>query len=391
MIEDEIRIERIKAKSLYDFSIRLYDSAKKDGIIPIGKRRALAFSKNPYADENDIGLIVAHLGRRYIGYLGIMPGLLRAGNQYLKVHWLSTWFVTPEFRRTSVGLSLLLNALSLKYDFVVCGMSDEAEKVYRALHFRELGPLNYYVLKFYLLDPVNLSLRLGRKILRKLGIQCQIPVIIIRLYRFFWSPIITIFYEIFFRDKKNDIDNVSYLEVSEIPKDSKEKTYHPTTMEFYRDTRIINWMLKYKWTKESKEIELPDLNYYFAEIRDVFKFISLKVYSSDGKEYKGFMILSFTVDNLDSVLKILDYHFFNTKDYKYIALVAFKYASIYKANLIEFPEELITNIDDSRLLKFLCTRKERIYLIGSKNKDSPLAALFNNIKLNYCDGDTPFT
>jgi hypothetical protein len=147
------------------------------GILPIGKPRALAYATNPCADENDIGLLVAYLGGQCIGYLGIMPGLLRRGDQFSKIYWLSTWFVPPEFRKTSVGLPLLLNALSLKYDLVVCGMTDEAERVYRGLRFRELGQLKYCIINFEILNLLGLGLRVLRKILRKLGVQFD-------LYRF---------------------------------------------------------------------------------------------------------------------------------------------------------------------------------------------------------------
>ena len=61
MAEKEIKIEKIKAKLLYKFSNQFYACGKNDDLIPIGKRRAIAFTNNPCADNDDIGLLAAYI------------------------------------------------------------------------------------------------------------------------------------------------------------------------------------------------------------------------------------------------------------------------------------------------------------------------------------------
>jgi hypothetical protein len=103
------------------------------------------------------------------------------------------------------------------------------------------------------------------------------------------------------------------------------------------------------------------------------------------------MVFSISIHNLDSVLKILDYHFLNHEDHRYIALIAMKYAHKFKATRIEMTEDLISSIKDIPLIKLFLRKKTRIYLFRPKNNNSPLVISSDKIYLNYCDGDTPFT
>lgn len=391
MVQERIRIEKIRAKALYEFASRVYDRTKRNEIIPIGKDRALAYANNPCADENDIGLLVAYLGKQCIGYLGIMPGLLKKGVQFSKVHWLSTWFVAPEARKMSVALQLIFTALSLKYDFVVCGMSDEAEKIYRALRFHELRPLKYYVINLEILNLLNLALRFLRKIIRKVEITFDIPDRVIRFSAQVYSPIKKALYRVLMRGQRYWLDRISYQEVREFDNEIRDVKCGSSSTEFYRGIEVINWMLKHKWTKERAVVETSDHNYYFSEIRDVFKFVALKVFSLDGMEYKGFLVLSFSAKGFYSVVKILDFYFYSCKDYEYIPLLALKYARKYEASCLEIPEDLMMYMKGSPILRILLRKRRRVYLFHPKDSKSPLATLSSEIDLNYLDGDTPFT
>ncbi len=391
MAKEQIRIEQIGTKDLYKFALRVGEATEENGMLPIGKPRALAYSTNPCADENDIGLLVAYLGGKCIGYLGIMPGLLRRGDQFSKIYWLSTWFVPPEFRKTSVGLHLLLNALSLKYDLVVCGMSDEAEGVYRGLRFRELGQLKYCIINFEILNLLGLGLRVLRKILRRLGVQFEIPGWIVRLSAYMYTPIRNVLYSIVSNDPESRMNRIRCEEVSEIDAVTKKAHYDAASVEFHRGTEILNWMLNYRWTKERDKSEKADQNYYFSEVRDIFKYIAVKVYSTERMDYRGYLVFSFSAKDFYSVLKVLDFHFSNYDDQKYVALLALKYARIHQAGHVELPESVVTYLEDSPILKLLAEGKKRIYFFHPKDSNSPLATFSADVELNYCDGDTPFT
>ena len=107
----DIRIDRVKVKELFDFACRIIEKEKDSGVIPITKHLALAQAKNPYADEMDDGLIVAYFNGRCAGYIGLIPGLLRNNDEFSKVYWASTFYVAPQYRTAGVGLLLLKNLL----------------------------------------------------------------------------------------------------------------------------------------------------------------------------------------------------------------------------------------------------------------------------------------
>lgn len=391
MVKEQIRIEQIRTRALYEFALRVGDGTEGNGVLPIGKPRARAYAANPCAEENDIGLLAAYLGGNCIGYLGIMPGLLRRGDQFSKIHWLSTWFVPPQFRKTSVGLQLVLKALSLRYDLVVCAMSGEAERVYRGLRFRELGHAHYYVINLGKLDPLSLGYHAIRKTLGLVGVRSEIPEKIVRGFDHVHSPIRRILYGILLQGQKGDGGRICFEEVKEIDNEMDLTDRSHDRTEFYRGAGVVNWMLTYRWTRERGEVEPSDLNYYFSEIRDVFKFIALKVYSFDRKDYRGFVVFSFSSRALRSVLKVLDFHFLNAEDHQYIPFLALRYGSIYGANYLEVPQSLVHYMKDIPLMNILLQRKKRIYLFHPKDSNSPLATSSADIELNYCDGDTPFT
>jgi len=389
MFDEQIRIERIKVKALYEFACKAYNKAAKDDIIPIAKHRALAYANNPYAEKDDIGLLVAYMQEKCIGYLGIIPGKLRIGDAFSKIYWFSTWFVPAKLRNTGAGIFLIREALLLKYDIVVTGVSEKAERVYRGLGFREIGPLNYYIIAVDRMNFLSSAIRLLRGVLRKMGIRFKIFNTIIKLSNYIYSPVKQLFYNILLKSLKGDI---RYEEVKEIhPEDISSASNNLSSTEFYRGIDAINWMLQYKCVLESHKAEPLDYNYYFSEIRDIFKYIVLKVHSSDKGDYKGFLVLSITSKNMRTVLKVLDFHFFKKIDYKYILFLALKYAKLYLADHIEFPDTLSAYIKDSALAKLLLYRKERIYFCYPKNKSSPIVTSYDNINLNYCDSDFALT
>jgi hypothetical protein len=388
----KIKIEKIKAKDLYKFTCQTLSRAKASDVVPITKHRALSHTNNPCADENDIALLVAYIEDKCAGYLGIMPGLLRIGDRFSKVHWFSTWYVPPEFRASSVGGMLIVNALSLKYDIIITGINRAAERVFRNLGLHELTPVEYYVIDINRINPLILILRLSQKILSKIEIKSGITNVFRTPERIFSPLIRKILYNILYSHYKEYIEEICYKEVDKINKDSIGQVgYNATATEFYRGIDIINWMLRYKWILEPDQAEVSNLNYNFGNIQDVFKFITLKIYSSNGKNYKGFLVLSISSKNSETVLKVLDFHFSNQTDYKYVLSLALKYARAYPADYIKFPKSLSVYIKGGILTKFLLRKKNRIYFYHPKDRNSPLAISAKDINLNYCDGDTAFT
>jgi hypothetical protein len=391
MQTEEIKIKTVYVKDLVNFASDIYKKNHTEVVVPINKKRAIAQANNPCAAPDDIGLLVGYLGESCIGYLGIMPGFVRSGNETWKMHWLTTWYVAPEYRKTSLAVMLMLRAMGLKYDLAVCGMSDEAGKIYSGLRFHKLGELEYNVINLRVIDPFNLTFRGIRKIFRRFGLAIEIPSKLISLGDCLYRPLRKLLYRGLFKLFLKELENIQWEEVDQIGADTEERKYESHNAVFHRDPQIVNWMMQYKWIEEKNSLQEADLKYFFSEISDVFQYIAVKIYSLDWDKYKGFLILSFSKKNLDSVIKVLDYHFYEQDDYKYVVPLALKYAYVLQANYIEMPTCFGTYIQSILWLRSFLRKMQRNYYAYSKNKDSSLEALFNKIELNYCDGDTAFT
>ena len=353
-----VRIEKIRIRELQHFARNLPAGNDKDNLIPITPARALAQSRNPSADENDIGLLVAYVGEQCAGYCGFIPGWLKNGDQISKVYWSSALFVLPEFRKKGVGLYLIRRGTRLNYDFVSCNLSRVAERVVRGLGHREIGGLEYYILSF-----------------KRMGTVAK-----------------NYFYHGLFRRRKRTRREINYREVGRIRFPEEHPPRHnPATVEFYRSEETINWMLRYKWLVETAAREEISSNYIFSDARDIFKYIALEVYSADKTSYKGFLVLSVSSVNSETTVKILDFCFADPADHRHILPLALRYARAYRADFVHLPGDIFALDKHNILMRFLAHKKKRIYLAHPKDSHSPLAVSFNRITLNYCDGDTAFT
>ena len=86
--------------------------------LPITKHRALSYSRNPRADEDDPVLLVAYQDNRVIGYLGILPDKIFVNDAVYKLGWLTSWWVDPSCATAGVGAILLFKALNAYYQYI---------------------------------------------------------------------------------------------------------------------------------------------------------------------------------------------------------------------------------------------------------------------------------
>jgi len=388
-----VRIEKIKVKDLYQFACEVSNKLSEGDVVPITKQRALAYANNPYADSDDIGLLVAYIKNRCIGYLGIMPGLLKINARFLKVYWFSTFFVATQLRQRGLGSILVKEAFSLNYDFLATSMSKFSKRVFIRSGMQEFGPLEYYTIDFRLSNPFGLLFRLFRQVLRKLELESHIiNSLIMQTDRYYLPFIKNICYWFIARSLKtmDDARDYHYEEMNKLKEEDLDKIQNNRpAVEFYRGIDAINWMLEYKWTKKTAEAEPLDYRYLFCELRDIFSFYSLKVYSADRKDYKGFMVLSFSSKSSHSVLKVLDFNISDDAS-KFASYLVLKYASIHRASCIELPNSFFLHTRNLLFLRPLSIKKRRPYLIYPKVKESELINRYKEISLSYCDGDSAF-
>jgi GNAT superfamily N-acetyltransferase len=370
MTENDIRILHIKVGDLPEFADRIIQTAKPGQFVPISMQRAIAHANNPYADENDIGLLAAvDEENEVVGYFGIMPMLLRVRDQVFKTHWFTTWSVSAEVRGKGVGTRLMEEALKLEEDFLIVG-SVHARRVCKKFGFWEREPLDYFWIEMSgmgKLNPLTWLLRMVRKVTHwlKIGAEIQISNAVTRWVDRVCAPITRpVFYHLLSRKLAAILSGISYREVSQISPDFLHQTPRPA-IELHRGVEAVNWMLSYT-------------------IAVVFSA------AGDG-EHLGFAVYSVTKKGKGISVKTLDFRVSDPSQHNYILALAVNYGKIYNADTIEIPEEVAGLLKAGCLGWLLLQPKKRIYQCHPKSDDSPLAGAWKDLTRHLYDGDMAFS
>ena len=390
---NRITIEKIRLKELYHFACGMSGQSAFETVAPISHLRALAHTKNPYAHPDDIVLLVAYKGNQCIGYHGLLPGRLKRGGHFFKIHWATTFFVAPEFRNKGIGKLLLNEIKKINIDFAVTRMTKDAQQAYQRMNFKPFGHLTYYQLRvesIQLLDPV---FRAVGSFLEKKGMKsCKFHAALNRFEYKLYGCFKKKFYSILLNYIQTDKTGIECREVDQLKKESLPYVVCTSNhCQFYRGIEAINWMIRYRWVLSTNELEEKMDNYYFSQDRDIFKYIVLNIYSRNEVLYKGFLILSVSRNKRKTVIKLLDFRFQNPKDHPIAFFCVIKYAKKFLADRVEIPVGLANFIQPRRFFRHLIKKQKRLYLFYPKNTKSPLAQAAGNITFSYCDGDVPFT
>jgi GNAT superfamily N-acetyltransferase len=79
-------------------------------VVPISRHRAKSYVSNPRSSPKDIVLYLAYENDTLVGYRTVLPDLISANNEEIKVGWLSGSWVDPSFRRKGIS-TILLNEI----------------------------------------------------------------------------------------------------------------------------------------------------------------------------------------------------------------------------------------------------------------------------------------
>jgi GNAT superfamily N-acetyltransferase len=385
----QIKIRKIKLKNLEEFSQNALNDPAFQNIAPISLVRAGSQAKNPLAEPDDITLLVALCNGRCVGYHGLLPGILKVDENYSKVYWGSTIYLDTGFRGQGHGKHLIREIQNTAVDLVLTDISASAEGIYRNMGFKALGDLPYYQLRLDRLQFMHTPFQYG-------GNQPEQPNVFGLIFNRFgrWSYQLKkqLVYGIVFQKLKAKKNIFKSKIVNRLDEElTSLMAQQSPSASFHRDLDTVNWMLQNPWVVSRKDAAKDVQNYYFSRVRDLFKLVALEIFVPDGNTRKGFLILSRSHKKNKSVVKILDYYFYDPQDAFIAGYFGIKYTKDLLADRIEYPESLNSVFEEQPFFKRLIKRKKRLYLSYPNSNDSPLAVSAGKIKLDYCDGDTAFT
>jgi GNAT superfamily N-acetyltransferase len=382
-----IKIQCIKIKDVYDFTCKAIDSRKPGEVVPASRWRSLAWTRNPYADRDDVSLIVAYRNSSCVGYLGLMPGRMWIKGRFEKVYWLSTFYVPKELRHTAVGAMLVMRALALRKDILAINSSLEAAQMYEALRFKPLGPLYYMSATLTRYNILGFPLRAIRKLLHKLaGRPTRVLDGLIRTADWLFKKLV---YAPLGTKITPILTEILTKRVEQINDRSFERHQHGMgSMRFVRSPDVINWMLKDRWVT-SNLLERTD-GYFFSDFDPLFHFRAFEIYGEKDRRYKGFMVLRIDEKFEKRTVTVFDHFFYDPSDYRYLLPVALEQAKNVLAGEINLPQECRDSIQQWWLLRWLFRKAECAYFYYPAGANSPLNGALDEIKLDLSDGDMAF-
>ena len=384
-----VEIRHIKVRDLDSFARETIAALRPGEVVPISSSRAHAQARNPHADPDDVGLLVAYREGRCVGTLGLVPGVLRSGERLEKVDWLSAWYVPPEYRNTGAGERLLLHALGLRRNLAASDFSEQAGKVYEAMRFKPLGPLRFVTADLSRFNVLGLPFRALAKAVRKL--RPTWADLLDRSGRAAGRPSKALLLNWLFVATAADrrryaTRRIDRIDVAAVELDADRDRRGP--VRFERPPEVINWMLADRWVVTDPGEAVP--GYYFRDHDPNFEFVALEVTDRAVGHRLGFVVLRADAIHGPRTITVLDHYFVNPADECCLLPLAVERARAFGADRIVLPPACRAAVEASPRLRPFFRVAERPYRLRLARADEALSRDLDRITLDLSDGEVPF-
>lgn len=332
---------------------------RSDAFIPITKHRAESQIKNLKADEDQTLLILAYEEEKLAGYVGCLPDFFLIDGKKLKYAWLSTLFVSSDFRGKRIAQKLLDKAFEqYNGNIAITEFTPEAESLYNKIKVFKYIPAKE-----------------GRRFYLKTDFQNMIPAKKPKLKSL--KPVFkfsdTIFnFLISFKNSFQEKPEFKFEILSEIDEESKDFiAQFPSN----RTADEINWFVKNPWILEG---EKPDPDYLFSSFSKELKYFWIKIYNTQNQlETSALLLLR------DGHLKIP--YLFSENNLKNFTEFLAWFSEKNKVKLVtSYQSDLNSEIENSGNFPKIHSRNtERRYMFHEKM----FSHLPVNFTPNFQDGD----
>jgi len=378
-----IRIERVTVDEIVSFAESMRGRLDEVVDSPVSLHRARAWAHNPVSEAGDTALLVAFHGARCAGYLGIMPGWVRSGEEREKVFWLSTLFVPPEYRSHAVGARLILELRRLEHDVVVTGVSGQAARLYLASGFKHLGPLQYVTLELTRLDLGSLPLRAIRRLVRTASAHetPRIDAGIDRVRRLVRDPAL----KALGRHLKQAEGVVAV--VTKIPPGPAPGRPAEASTWFERGAPIVNWMLRYPGVVRDRAEGTRAFHFQDWDPHFELRALELRDLVSDDRR---FLVIRRASRHGRKVITVFDDDIAGTIPPDRLLAVALSQARDLTADRVVLPAAVEPLLADTSLGRTLHMRRSRDYYCLIRRPAGLLQRSGGKVRLALADGDAAF-
>ncbi|TWU08823.1 hypothetical protein CA54_40600 [Symmachiella macrocystis] len=384
-MSNRIRIEAVATEDLPQFARSYAEQAHSQVISPITSARAEAQAKNPLASPGDVGLLVAYSGEKCVGHLGVIPGVLRTGQEQIPMIWTYGLFVQPEYRTSTAVLQLMKRLILMKKDTVITGFNEPSRRLCTAFGFRDFGRLEFLKLDLRNLDLVSaLTRKFGRLTAKITGRKPRSEFSQSLLY----VPIRrTVLGRLSCR-ASSQLSTVTSQEVERVRPPVYVELPSPTAV--CRDVETVNWMLDNPWIPEAKAPTHPP--YAFSDVRNLSRFIAVELENERG-ECTGYVTLLVTEKRGRRTLKMLDVRVLDPSQYEAVLWLAILHAKRFDVEQLVLPMEMEQAVGGIRVLARTVSQGQRSYQWLSNSEDSRMSRAIDASgppSFSYVDGDCAY-
>ncbi len=389
--QEPVQIRPVRVGELSRFTDEALASAGPNDVVPVSSLRAEAQSRNPHAAPDDVALLVAYRGTRLVGYLGLLPGRLRLGGCERSVTWMSTWYVSPELRGQRAGYRLFQAARALGVDLFGTAFSRDAERVMRQAGFIAFGPVEFLTLDLRRVAPLAAPAVALRRRLRTTGRDAgRLAALAWTMDRALSRPGQHAVLRALLRGVSRRVEGVRAEAVETISPAAFGDADPPDVDRFVRDLDAVNWTIGYPWVEEGMTAASPDRAYHFSRERRLFRRQPLHFLGTGSNEPLGFALLSAASVRERTVVRLLDHRLDDERLRAAAIAAALRLALRHDADSVVLPATLRPELERHLLARLLLKRQTRGYLGLPADPDGDLNGRLGEIRLDYCDGDTPF-
>jgi GNAT superfamily N-acetyltransferase len=352
-----IHLKILQKKSLEEF-VSSGDFEKYD-FLPITKHRAVSHIKNPKANDDQTLLILAFDDEKLAGYLGCFPDNFKIDGKIFNYAWLSTLYVSNEFRGKKIAQTLLNKAFEdYNGNIAITEFTKEAESLYNKTEVFDyiqpkIGKRYYFRTDFKTLIPSKKPstkkfkpfFNIADHIINSL---ISVKNILIKKPDFKFEIIDTI-----------DSESANFI-----------SKFHSN-----RNTQEINSLIENPWVLEGENAEKK---YLFSSFAEQFKYFWIKIYDDDNTLITCSLLLL-----RDGHLKV-SYLFSNADLDKFVNFLSYFIVKTKVKILTSYQTELNQKIDSMKNFPTIYQKDfERRYMFHKQL----IHNLPQNFNPNYQDGD----
>ena len=184
---------------------------------------------NPYAEKDDLALILVLKGNVIAGRLGFYGASAVCGGSERRTYWMDGFFVEREARQMGIGGVMMRVALRRCRSLLGCGgPSPEAQKLFKTAGMQELPRLRRFVY-FFNAKPI-VGWYLQNRFIRSISAALL-------------TPLVKVYYELRRRPLSTPL---TFKPVSQFSPKIDDLPPPPAPNYFPRPARLLNWVLSHR-------------------------------------------------------------------------------------------------------------------------------------------------